>query len=139
MSNLLFGRKLFDQTIGLLHRSLDVRALRHKVISSNITNAETVGYTPKDMPFQKILERSVENVSESHLQKTHPQHFPQPGDRSYSSDFSTEIAQTKSGGEGVNIDQEMAKLAENNIMFQAGVQVLMKKLEALRLTISEGR
>ena len=42
-------------------------------------------------------------------------------------------------GEGVSIDQEMAKLAENNLMFQAGVQSLVKKIEALKMTISEGR
>jgi flagellar basal body rod protein FlgB len=33
----------------------------------------------------------------------------------------------------------MAKLAENNLMFQAGVQSLVKKIEALKMTISEGR
>ena len=29
----------------------------------------------------------------------------------------------------------MAKLAENNVMFQAGVQTLVKKFEALKFTI----
>jgi flagellar basal body rod protein FlgB len=37
----------------------------------------------------------------------------------------------------VNIDQEMGKLAENNVMFQAGIQALLKKFEAIKITISE--
>ncbi len=41
--------------------------------------------------------------------------------------------------EEAQIEKEMAKLATNNLMFQAEVQALLKKLEALKLTISEGR
>jgi len=44
----------------------------------------------------------------------------------------------ESSTDPVNIDQEMAKLAENNLMFQAGVQALLKKLEALQTAITEG-
>jgi len=40
---------------------------------------------------------------------------------------------------GVNIDQEMVKLAENNLRFLAEVQALLKKFEALKFTISETR
>jgi flagellar basal-body rod protein FlgB len=51
--------------------------------------------------------------------------------------FETPV-EVESSTDGVNIDQEMAKLAENNLMFQAGVQALVKKLEALKTTITEG-
>ena len=38
----------------------------------------------------------------------------------------------------VSLDEEMAKLAENNLRFQAGVQALVKKFEAMRITLIEG-
>ncbi|MBP1718019.1 MAG: flagellar basal-body rod protein FlgB [Deltaproteobacteria bacterium] len=136
MDKIEIGKKLFDQTIGTLNRSLDVRTARHRVLSSNVANAETPNYAPKDLPFQKILERSVESSSVIPLSKTHPRHFPDP--ITLTSDWSAEVEQ-QPGGEGVNIDEEMAKLAENNLMFQAGVQSLVKKIEALKMTISEGR
>lgn len=136
MDKIEIGKKLFDQTIQTLNRSLDVRTARHRVLSSNVANAETPNYTPKDLPFQKILERTVENSSAISLRKTHSRHFPDP--ITLTSDWSTEVEQ-QPGGEGVNIDEEMAKLAENNLNFQAGVQSLVKKIEALKLTISEGR
>ena len=136
MDKIEIGKKLFDQTMGTLNRSLDVRTARHRVLSSNVANAETPNYAPKDLPFQKILERATENSSAIPLRKTHPQHFPEPG--ILTSEWSAEV-ESQAGGEGVNIDQEMAKLAENNLMFQAGVQSLVKKIEALKMTISEGR
>jgi flagellar basal-body rod protein FlgB len=138
MDKIEIGKKLFDQTMGVLNQSLDVRTARHRVLSSNVANAETPNYASKDLPFQKILERSTENSSLISLRKTHPQHFPEPGSSVMTTDWSSEV-ETKTSEEGVNIDQEMAKLAENNLMFQAGVQSLVKKFEALKITISEGR
>ena len=138
MDKIEIGKKLFDQTMGMLNRSLDVRTARHRVLSSNVANAETPNYVSKDLPFQKILERSTENASAIPLRKTHPRHFPEPGSTVLTTDWSSEI-ESQPSEEGVNIDQEMAKLAENNLMFQAGVQSLVKKLEALKMTISEGR
>jgi flagellar basal-body rod protein FlgB len=136
MDKIEIGKKIFDQTMGTLNRSLDVRTARHRVISSNVANAETPNYAPKELPFQKILERATESSAAIPLRKTHPQHFLEPV--TLTSDWLEEV-ETQPGQEGVNIDQEMAKLAENNLMFQAGVQSLVKKIEALKMTISEGR
>jgi flagellar basal-body rod protein FlgB len=135
---LLLGKKIFDQTVDLLQRSLDIRTSRQKVLSSNVANVDTPDYLPKDLPFQKILDRFVNHPSRIPLVKTHALHFPEPANFFLSSDFTNEIEQDPQA-EGVNIDQEMAKLAENNLMFQAGVQSLIKKLEALKTTITEGR
>ncbi len=121
--------KLFDQTIGFLQRSLDIRTSRHKIVSTNIANSETPNYQSADIPFQKILERSIDHASTLQLKKTHSDHISEGFENTLEVEFSKE---------GVNIDQEMANLAENNLMFQAGVQALVKKLEALKATISEG-
>jgi flagellar basal-body rod protein FlgB len=133
-SNFMDGRlilnKLFDQTFGLLERSLDIRTPRQRILSSNIANSETPGYEARDIPFEKILERSMNQYSILPLKRTHTNHLAEGMD--------TEImAETVPGG--VNIDQEMAKLAENNLRFQAEVQALLKKFEALRNTISQTR
>ena len=134
MNNIYIGKKLYDQTMGLLNRSLDVRTSRHKILSSNIANAETDNFTPKDLPFQKILERYTDPSSNIEVLRTHPRHFP--GSETDIGQFSADL-ETGPVGEGVNIDQEMGKLAENNVMFQASIQALLKKFEALKITISE--
>ena len=121
--------KLFDRTIDLLQRSLDLRTSRHQVLSHNIANSSTPGYSPKEVPFQKILERSVGQSSMFRLVRTHPGHLSggdEPG------------AEIETLAREVSMDEEMAKLAENNLKYQAGVQALIKKLEALRITLIEG-
>ena len=130
MDGRLILSNLFDQTFGLLERSLDIRTPRQRILSSNIANSETPGYEAKDIPFEKILERSMNQYSLLPLKRTHTTHLPEGMD--------TEMMAEKVPG-GVNIDQEMAKLAENNLRFQAEVQALLKKFEALRTTISETR
>ena len=134
MDHFLIGKTLFDKTMSLLERSLDVRTSRHQVLSGNVANAETPKYVAKDLPFRKILEQSVENSYTLQLKKTHAKHFPE--DQSLYRDFTSEIEPT---GKEVSIDEEMAKLAENHLMFQAGAQALMKKLEALKSTIADLR
>ena len=135
MDHLLIGKKLFDKTMSLVQRSLDIRASRHQTLASNVANVETPGYVPKDIPFQKIFERFLDNSSTIPLKKTHDHHLPAE-DPPFAQDFSAEV-ETDPGS--VDIDQQMAKLAENNLMFQAGVQALIKKFEALKNTISQTR
>jgi flagellar basal-body rod protein FlgB len=122
-------QKLFDRTIDFMRQSLDVRSARHRVLSNNIANAGTPDYQSMDIPFQKVLESSLGAGANVQLIKTHPAHFPESLERSMEPETSSEE---------VSLDQEMAHLAENNLMFQAGVQTLVKKLEALKATILDG-
>lgn len=121
--------KLFNQTIGLIQKSLDLRAFRHKLLSENIANSGTPRFQPKDIPFQKVLDRSIEGSSQLGLRRTHIGHLP---------GTSGEALEVEMGSGGVHIEEEMAKLAENNLMFQTGIQVLSKKFESLKVTILEG-
>lgn len=126
MANLSISRKLFDRTFQFIGKSLDLRTLNHKVISGNIANAETPDYHAKKLPFQNVLEKSLNAAVSVSLKRTHPQHLPESLD---------EDPGVESTHEAVDIDAEMTRLAENNIMFQAGVQSLVKKFEALKFTI----
>lgn len=122
-------RGLFDATIGLIQRSLGIRTFRHKLLSDNIANAENPNHIPTDVSFHKILAGAMEGASGLFLKTTHPQHLTGgiegPPERTFSLD-------------GVRLDHEMAKLAENQLMFQAGIQALLKKFESLKTVIQEG-
>jgi flagellar basal-body rod protein FlgB len=121
--------KLFDRTLDLLQRSLDLRTTQHQVLSHNIANSATPQYTPKEVPFQKILEQSFGQSPMVQLVRTHPGHLPE-------ADLSG--VEIENADHEVSLDEEMAKLAENNLRFQAGVQALVKKFEAMRITLIEG-
>jgi len=134
MSQFLIGKKLFDSTMGLVQRALDIRGARHQVLSGNIANVETPDFVAKDLPFQKVLEGSMGGPSLLPLNKTHQQHLPAHEERV---DFSRELE--TASAPGVDVDQQMARLAENNLMFQAGIQALIKKFEALKISVTDTR
>jgi flagellar basal-body rod protein FlgB len=117
---------------------LDVRAARHQLISSNVANADTPDYQARELPFKKILERSIQGAEAATLMRTHPNHLPNPRDRFLSSDFHEEVEIDRSSV-GIQIENEMAKLAENHLMFQSSVQALIKKMEAIKFVIAETR
>jgi flagellar basal-body rod protein FlgB len=131
-----FIARLFDRTIDFLGQSLNIRGARQGLLTSNIANAETPEYAAKDIPFQKILKQKLGENSGVHLEKTHTRHFPEPGVLpGRESGLPWELEKDP---QGVNLDREMTKLAENNLMYQSAVQALAKKLETIKYIISEG-
>ncbi len=135
MNQFLSGA-LFDRTFHFLEKSLNLRGARQGILTSNIANAETPGYSAKDLPFRQIMRQTMGDPSTVSVQKTHPQHFPDPGSAPEKESGLPWSVETVSSG--VNIDQEMTKLAENNLQYQSAVQALSKKLETIKYVISGG-
>lgn len=57
--------------IPFLKKVLDVSSLKQKVIASNIANASTPGYKPKDIDFEKELKTFL-NQSKTNGKRTNP-------------------------------------------------------------------
>ncbi len=119
--------KLFDSTMQVLKRALDTRLEKHAVITSNLANAEIPGYKFRDISFQDTMRRAMDG-KDAELRRTNNRHFPVNGANS-----STVTVESTN-----DIDQEMVKLAENNLMYQASVQLLAKKFEMIRTVVTEG-
>jgi len=122
-------RQIFDHTIGLLQKALDLRTLRHRILSDNIANSDTPNFSPQEVPFHKVLQERMQGSFFPSLRVTHPHHL--------AGGFQNAVELVRSA-EGIELDQEMAKLAENNLIFQATVQALVKKFDALKTVIQEG-
>ncbi len=122
-------KSLFGKTYHLIERSLDIAKLRHGVIASNVANLDTPGYRPKEINFDKALKDAQER-NPVDLTRTHPLHFEAQGGR-------YEISYEERG-ERVDIDQEMSRLAENNLRYQTDIEVLLRKFSMLKQGIIEG-
>ena len=73
---------LFNTTISLLGRSLDLRAENHNRISANIANSETPGYVPTGLSFDKELQEAVRSRKQGQdatQVAAHPRHIPLKG------------------------------------------------------------
>lgn len=129
-----------DRTTDLLKSVLDLRAKNQQVISSNIANAETPGYSAKSFEFESHLKSAMEGGSMQPT-PTHPKHIP-PQNTSLSQvngTLTTIKDKTGIGDENsVNVDQEMVKLSENQLLYEAAVTMLNKKMSLLKYTINGG-
>jgi flagellar basal-body rod protein FlgB len=129
---------LFEGTINLLDRSLDLRSLRQKLISSNIANQETPGYKAVDIDFKAALNKAEGETLP--LIKGDERHL-----EGVSGGGSGEVSLQKTGiDEGydknsVNIEMEMAKMAENTLMYNAAAEILARKFKGLEYAVREGR
>ncbi len=52
----------FNQSIDLLHRALDVNALRYQVTANNIANAEVPNFKRSSVNFESELKQIIINI-----------------------------------------------------------------------------
>lgn len=131
---------IFDTTINLLGKSLDLRAQNHNRISANIANAETPGYTPTTLSFEKELQGALRDKGEAAPSVTNARHIPLRGEAGNLNLVQGTLVETPANspgldGNGVELENEMGKMVENQIMYTADVQFLTKKFAALTLAI----
>jgi flagellar basal-body rod protein FlgB len=131
---------LFNPAIVSLHRSLDLRAMRHRVIASNIANMDTPNYKAFDMVLKEQSGRLTPAVP---LVRTQTSHMASGGHRLEGAQI-RQIEQTPDGvpkgdGNTVDIDREMTGLAENTLLYNASARVLNKHLQALKMVIQGGK
>lgn len=118
-------------TTRALSIALDAAVLRHQAIASNIANANTVGYIPSDIDFSSFVENAQTElnvsgrISELSLQNAHPRAF-------LLTDQAGQPAK-------VQLDQEMAKISENTMNYQALIKALNKHMSILAMASSEGK
>ncbi len=126
--------KLFDQTTRLLEANLDRRTTSQRLMSRNLANLDTPNYEGTGLEFEKQLRAALEGgVLPASVARTHPRHLPLTPE----GPFSQAGPEYKNTGP-VQLDIEMSKLAENNIMFNAMIQLLNKKFSVLKNAINEG-
>lgn len=110
----------------LLHRSLDVAALRQRTIANNVANANTPGFKRSFVSFEEHVQSAIarRSLSEHDLQPRLHQ------DRSTS---------MREDGNNVSVEHEMVLMAANTVQYQALAQQLSSRLSLLRYVINDGR
>ncbi len=132
---------LFDNSLTLLQKVLDLRLQNQQTIASNIANADTPGYAPARLEFEQKLQRAVNN-KENKPTTTHPAHINIGGGGVESVQGTIIRTPDKTGigdRNGVSVDQEMVALAENQLLYEATTQMLKKKLGLLKYVAQDGR
>jgi flagellar basal-body rod protein FlgB len=133
---------LFDNTISLLTRSLDLRARKHEMILDNVANADTPNYKPFEMNVEEALQKEMQAGPSEQLERTDSRHLPGQRTSDDPSAMSASEADDplllRGDHNGVDIDAEMTELAKNSLLYKASAQIVASKLSWLKLAISGG-
>lgn len=130
-----------SQLTDLLKLAMDGSTLRHTAITNNIANVNTPGYKKLEVSFQKALAEAMDKPRLG-LKRTNPKHLGLP--RYLEEEGIVQISRNtktslRTDGNNVDVDMELAALAENNLYFNSLAQLLSDQLGLLRQSISEGR
>jgi len=131
-----------NKTLALLEQALDLRSERHRLISSNIANQDTPGYKGLEIDFKSALKQAFGSADGISLAQTDPRHLPtgQPaGPSAVPQPISAPGGSSRLDGNTVNSEKEMAKLAENTLMYDATAQIVALNFKSILSAIQEGR
>ncbi len=134
--------KPFDTNMQLLSKVLDLRAQKAQVISANIANAETPGYSANRFDFEKDLAQAINTSKGFQFTTSHAAHIPL-GPTNFNSVTGKIVTVKDVTGIGdknnVKVDQEMMDLSENELLYETTAQLLKKKITQLSYVISGGQ
>jgi len=116
---------LFGKVYQALEKSLDIAKYQHGLISSNVANVDTPGYTTKEISFKKTLSKALGDDTDIDLVTTNPSHIALT---------QGEIPYVKSvrDSKPVDIDIEMSKLAQNNLRYKLAAETLARKFSGMK-------
>jgi flagellar basal-body rod protein FlgB len=103
---------------------------RHKVILSNIANADTPNYRAKDVVMEEGSVGKLKITREKHISPKSREGFRviEVQRRLVGNDFNN-----------VNLEEEMAKLTQNRIAYEAYMRMIRGSVDKLNNIIKEGR
>jgi flagellar basal-body rod protein FlgB len=122
--------------VNILNKAADAANTRNTLISNNIANVDTPNYKRKDIDFESVLqaelagEKSLDKAVASanqDLSVLDPQVYTDNSSLSYRTD-----------GNNVDIATEEAYLAENQIRYQALVDLMSQEFSRYNTVLSSG-
>ena len=114
---------LFDSTTDLLQQAMLGASARQAALANNVANANTPGYRRVDVDFHKVMEQALADdaaSAEAQLGFT-----PQPDG----------TGPTRADGGNVDVDLDMASLAQNSLEYQALATIQKTRLHILDTVI----
>ncbi|SFV60307.1 Flagellar basal-body rod protein FlgB [hydrothermal vent metagenome] len=131
-----------SKSFELMKEALDYRAMRQDMIASNIANADTPFYRPKDIRFEeKLIEKKRELFAQpSHqlaMAKTSKAHLDpvKESDNAHAKIFYRDGHMARNDGNSVDLDVETSEMAKNSIMYNALINGMKKEASIFRAVI----
>jgi flagellar basal-body rod protein FlgB len=128
----------------LLTRSLDALAMRQRVTADNVANVDTPGFKASEVRFENVLRRVIgeQEGAQLAMARTDGQHMLRGG--ALALDLAPQVVQQtgmslRNDENNVDIEQQMAELAETTLRFNAVSESLSRRFAMQRTIASDGR
>jgi flagellar basal-body rod protein FlgB len=139
---------IFGKTMGYLEQAMTAANLRHQVIADNIANVNVPGFQAHEVQFEEQLRAAMAGAQSGADDLSgitvHPLHIPinQPG-QAAPVQVQPQVVQSngiyRQDGNTVDMEAEQAKLAANQLWYQALVRSVNDEFARLRTAIMDGR
>ena len=122
----------------MLRGRLGYLSERQKVIAQNVANADTAGYTPEDLkPFSFDAAVQMAQSKPSTMTVTHAGHMAPPSQRnglgSVWKPKKTPDSETTLNGNSVVLEEEMIKMSDARMNYDAAISFYQKSLNLIRM------
>ena len=128
---------LFGGTISSLENGLSYATLTQKTIANNIANVDTPNYKAKNVDFKNMLEE--EKRSSVSAYRTDNRHYDFSMTQSTPGVSNIDNMRYRNNGNAVDMDEQQAKMAENQIYYNALIDRMNGKLNTLSTVIRGGK
>ncbi len=130
---------LFSNSLLKLGAAAAAREQMQTVISTNIANADTPHFRADQRTFSDFFRQRLAASDAIDPVRTQAQHLT--GSRQEpltSAVFKRSTDEQRMDGNTVNVEKEMATLAENQLMYELNMKMIQGKLGSLATAIKEG-
>ncbi len=119
---------IFGKEITELTSAMNFRLFRQGLLSSNIANVDTPGYRAKETTFEEQLDTRIK------MTRTSEDHIPSPSPPDTLSFRVEEDPYSRIGNDSntVDIDREMMKLNQNQLLYEASATVIQAKITGIK-------
>ncbi len=123
--------------LSMLRSRMQWHQQRQQVLAENVANADTPNYRPRDLVQPKFDAVTPGSLPPLTLVRTDPGHLPGFGDPS---DFASNPNQyqVRPAGNAVSLEDEMLKVAQNQMDYQAATQLYTRSLGLLKTAADKG-
>jgi flagellar basal-body rod protein FlgB len=123
--------------LAVLQKRMAWLGQRQSILSQNIANGDTPGYSPselKPMNFAKSLRDSVAAPALTITDSRHIALKPKGGDFK---DYLVRDKEADPTGNTVSLEQEMIKIADTRAQYQAAINLYSKSLSMMRTAVGK--
>ncbi len=119
----------------MLRTKMQWHQQRQQVLSQNVANADTPNYRPLDLADPKF-QLGAPGVGPLQLARTDPQHLAGFTDAGNFPNNPNQY-QVRPAGNAVNLEDEMMKVAANQMDYQAATQLYSRSMGLLRTAVGK--